>query len=538
VGGLAKNAGPALLALTGFFAASKLAEGIKAFANSLFLLRIRVALLDGPLAGLKAGLSALGGLFNPATILAAAFAATIFVIAKAHSDAKGKVDSFAAAIESEANGMKGATDEFILGLIAQKNWVEKLGEAGVSLALFVRAVKGEPDAIARVGEQLNKLGGGASGASLSIDGTSNNLLTLQKNALPLGDVLVSLQQQFAGGAKQAAIKSAALKDLAGSTDKTTTSTKALVVTTDAYIESIKRGNRRVIALQDQLKSLTGVVDHFKSSLDATLGTLLNVQDTTAKYDQDLAALGDALKKNGKSFDLNTQKGRDNSSALRTVVGDIQDQIGALVKSGSIQANDVAQKDALIKRLQILEARYPAVKGQVHDYIAEVNKTPVTKSTRVSVDISGAKAKLNEFQADLKAFGGRIAKQGLLNISSAPIPIAAKIQSISASTVNMTATSVKILNARGLMGGGFLGPGEVGITGEGGKPEITVGGPAGTSVIPLNRAGGFSSQDVDRIIQAIERAIQLSRPITVNEVAKNPVATAESVAARLGLAGVR
>jgi hypothetical protein len=209
----------------------------------------------------------------------------------------------------------------------------------------------------------------------------------------------------------------------------------------------------------------------------------------------------------------------------------------LVKSGQITGTDIAQKDALIARLRTLEQRYPAVKSQVADYIAEVQRTPVTKSTKISVDTAGAKAKLSEFQSDLKTFGGRIAKEGLLNISLAPIPIAAKIQSISAGTVNMTATTVRLLNAKGLMAGGFLSPGEIGLTGERG-PEIQVGGRQGTTIIPNNKLGGFSSQDVDRIIRAIERGIAAARPITVNEVAQSPVATAESVAARLGLAGVR
>ncbi len=141
-----------------------------------------------------------------------------------------------------------------------------------------------------------------------------------------------------------------------------------------------------------------------------------------------------------------------------------------------------------------------------------------------------------FDKKLGLVNARAAKQDLLDqLGSIKTPIAATA-SVATQTMNVTAASVSILNKKGLMAGGFLNPGEVALTGERG-PELQVGGPQGTTIIPNNRLG-FSSQDVNRIILAIERAIAAARPIMVNEVAQNPVATAESVAARLGAQAVR
>ncbi len=118
-----------------------------------------------------------------------------------------------------------------------------------------------------------------------------------------------------------------------------------------------------------------------------------------------------------------------------------------------------------------------------------------------------------------------------------IPVSATPK-VTTPNVDITATNVVIKNpnAKGFMAGGFLPSGQIGLTGERG-PELVVGGSSGSTIIP-NQALGFSSQDIDRIIAALEKILATQRPINVTEVAQNPVATAESVAARLGLAGVR
>lgn len=548
-----KDIGPAIVAIGAAFFAAKILDQLSAFATAIKGIQKAAEAAGGGVGVIRAGFSALLGILTPTNLAIAGVAAVTFLLVKHSLDAQRQVQAFADALGQEAQGAKDATDQLLLNQFAQDGTLTRLNKLGISVTDFITAIKQGGPAFDAVNQSINNTGKGV-GQFVDVLTPLGHITTATNtDQNKLIETLGNERDAFVKGSTAAGLKAKAqaeldkknkdltgsTKGLTGATNDGTSATSRATRSVQDQVAAIDKQNRAVVALQAHFKALATSVDHFKTSLDATLGAELNLQDATSKYDQDLASLRDSLKKNGASFDLNTQKGRDNSQALRTLVGDIEDQIGALVKSGKLTADDAAQKNVLISKLRELERRFPALSGQVDSYIAEVKKTPVTQSTSMVIKTDAAKKTLTQFQQDLRDFGGRIAKEGL-----GEVKIGAKTQdlkatvSLNTSLVNLTAAKVEIL-AQKKMAGGPVGAFQPFIVGERG-PELFVPNTSGTIVPNQNlkpAQQGLTDAQIARIIAAIDKLVAL-RPITVNEVAQNPVATAESVAARIGLAGVR
>lgn len=306
-------------------------------------------------------------------------------------------------------------------------------------------------------------------------GTSAEQVGLSLRGLS-GGALYQLQQAFTAAGIPAAALSTMMITAQTPIKAVTFAMQGLTAAQIKYNEKVLAENEQVTKLQTRFENLGTAIDHFKRSLDATLGVQLTLEQATSSYDQDLAALNQSLRDNGRTFDLNTEKGRNNASALRTVVGDIQDMISAQVRAGVVGSSDAAQKAVLIQRLKELEARFPALKGKIEGYITTVKATPVSRTTTFTANTKPALDKMSEFERDLKVFGGRIAKQSRFDIN---VTAAATLKTITANDVNLTATNVYVAG-RARAEGGPVAPAQPYVVGERG-PELFVPKTAGTVI---------------------------------------------------------
>lgn len=143
-----------------------------------------------------------------------------------------------------------------------------------------------------------------------------------------------------------------------------------------------------LSAEDQLKGL-------KAQWDATIGAMLGVSDAQIAAERSLDDLTAALKKNGATFDINTEKGRDNRSAFNDLIdaaGRLREK--KLEETGSVdEANAAYRKylDRLAKAPGLTDAERNAVKKLIDKYA----QLPATKTTTVTANTEPARTALSK-----------------------------------------------------------------------------------------------------------------------------------------------
>jgi TP901 family phage tail tape measure protein len=191
------------------------------------------------------------------------------------------------------------------------------------------------------------------------------------------------------------------------------------------------------AQKDQLAKLSGVaaqanqdISELADSIRSFGSTQLDVQSTESDFQ---AAIDDAtgsLKENGKTLDLNSDKGRANAAALRQIAQDGIAATAAIVENGGSQ-QDAASKmqgvrDAYVQAAQALGMTPDAankaadslklipsnvnvlfqqqgaddVSGKAKQIKGDVDRIPAAKETQLRGDLSDAKAKLDDLKGQL------------------------------------------------------------------------------------------------------------------------------------------
>lgn len=104
---------------------------------------------------------------------------------------------------------------------------------------------------------------------------------------------------------------------------------------------IEEHKQRVQEAADAWKTQGGEIHHVIESLDEFIakqdklaGGVLDLSDAEIAYQKAVDDTAEALKKNGKTLDLNTQKGRDNQSTLNDQARAAFDQIAAMEQQGA------------------------------------------------------------------------------------------------------------------------------------------------------------------------------------------------------------
>ena len=146
--------------------------------------------------------------------------------------------------------------------------------------------------------------------------------------------------------------------------------------TDALSGSVKDAVDRYGSFKDMIDSING---NYESSIKATLDAKQAIDD-----------LRGSLKENGNTFDLNAQKGRDNTSAMLKVADAARDAAEAkYAETGSVDAatkvyNDY--KDQLVKTL----VKTGMMQAAAKQYVDQLMKIPPNISTTVTLNANTQK----------------------------------------------------------------------------------------------------------------------------------------------------
>ncbi len=135
---------------------------------------------------------------------------------------------------------------------------------------------------------------------------------------------------------------------------------------------------------DETATATDKLKAWKTAMDASLGISLNVVDATVNFKSQLHTLTEKLKENGANFDVNTEKGRENTSALSAAISSSSDLAAAIGETDAgLQGASwqlAANREALIKAA---EASGMA-RGAAEKYVNQLGLTPEVIATQVKL----------------------------------------------------------------------------------------------------------------------------------------------------------
>lgn len=256
--------------------------------------------------------------------------------AQASESAKSYQQQLAGALKES----KGAIDDTVRALAAQKAVDEKLGDSsllevaqdlGVSLPRVTDALLGIK------GGYEEAIAGADAYAQAALDAASGNTEDLgfqaaleksQAFKAALADLAPSVGAAVAENERLAAAQAESGDAAAGSTPKVAGAAEA----TEDLAES---GEDAVDAAENLAKAL-----------DALNGPALNVRDATRGYQAALDGVAAALAENGRNLDINTEAGRNNAEALDGVATSALEQAEAIYNStGSYDAFRTSLEEA-------------------------------------------------------------------------------------------------------------------------------------------------------------------------------------------------
>lgn len=119
-------------------------------------------------------------------------------------------------------------------------------------------------------------------------------------------------------------------------------------------------------------------------LDKLLGSTATVEDAASDYEQALDDLAEKLGENGTSLDLSTEKGRENSGAVRDLVGSIRDHIQALIDNGATQDEVRTQFNNHIEDFRRVLRQMGLNKSEIDALITKYGLVPESVETAVAL----------------------------------------------------------------------------------------------------------------------------------------------------------
>jgi len=207
----------------------------------------------------------------------------------------------------------------------------------------------------------------------------------------LGKITGETQEQTGAAEKSAAA-------LGGQAQAATLSGKAIAGSGQAALEAA--------AAQDRLAAR---VEKATVAQEKMAGSFLEARGIYRGYQAALDAATESVKENGKTLNINTEKGRRNQEALDGVADAAIRQGIALRESGASQRAMNEQQAASRKQLEKTALSFGLSKKAAKAYADQVFGIPAARATKVTAEVSAAKASIAGFESRFSALGKMVAK---------------------------------------------------------------------------------------------------------------------------------
>jgi hypothetical protein len=163
---------------------------------------------------------------------------------------------------------------------------------------------------------------------------------------------------------------------------------------------------------DKVSKQTGAVEDLRAAHQRLAGNYASAREAARDYEESVDKLTDAIRDNGTTMDIGTQKGRDNERALYAVadaaVTAAREQLrhgeGVEAAANTIEARRATFIDQAAKLLGSRDAaarladQLGLTRGKVDELSREIADTPAGKDIKITVDAAEATARINGFKA--------------------------------------------------------------------------------------------------------------------------------------------
>lgn len=290
------------------------------------------------------------------------------------ADAQRRLGEFASTVADEIEAQNGAMNENVRAVTAseakQRGWADAAQKAGVSSQDLIGGLLGEEDARKRAIAVLDRHIAGLEGDGLVVAAQAAEFAVL-RSAL-----------EGSGAAIQGQIKQN--RYLADGTRETA----------DAV-------GTHTVAVQANIDALTEQVDLLREAA----GVVLSAREAESRYQAAVDAATQAVKDNGETLDLNTEKGRNNQSALDDVAKSTFDLIAAQVRNGASSQQLQATMERGRAQFVATANQMGLTEKQAEALATELGLIPGNYRANVSADTRGAMNALGAVGSALRALDG-------------------------------------------------------------------------------------------------------------------------------------
>ena len=176
-------------------------------------------------------------------------------------------------------------------------------------------------------------------------------------------------------------------EFARETDNTSNKLHAYINTnedlTDSFEGLLKMTDGQVQALKN-----------YRAALEKTTDTTKDLLSKQIDFEESLDRIAKSLEENGKTLDINTEKGRENARSLLEGFKDAEEAAVAMVRTGKMTADEaVANYDAQIARIRTLATNAGITEKQFEDLFGEIIEVARTRISAQEMGIDSLSGSL-------------------------------------------------------------------------------------------------------------------------------------------------
>jgi hypothetical protein len=219
--------------------------------------------------------------------------------------------------------------------------------------------------------------------------------------------LTAATGQGTGAAQVAAVT---LKDMLNQYPKYKDVVLAAVGATSADSAATKTLTSTQVAAADAAVRHARALDALSDSLSASNNKVLDLRGADTAYHAALDSTTQAIKENGRTLDVNTEKGRANRGQLDSLSSAGLTYLGVIQKNNGVGPQFRRTLDQQWTKLRDAALRFGATRDEARKYADQIYKTPKTLATRVTTPgMDVANKKVRDLKTNIDKLGNRALK---------------------------------------------------------------------------------------------------------------------------------
>lgn len=197
-------------------------------------------------------------------------------------------------------------------------------------------------------------------------------------AIALGETVLPAQGAADGADKVAASTEGAAEQVAALTEEVPELTDQLAATENGWTVMVEGAEDA----EDAAERAQSSVDEFIDSISAMNGAFLDERGAQREWVEALAGMDEALKENGRTLDINTEKGRNNQAALDGLAGNLGALIEAQAKGGASTEQLTATMEAGREKIIRVAQQLGYTEEEARRYADTLGLTPALIESQI------------------------------------------------------------------------------------------------------------------------------------------------------------